>query len=170
MEIHLSRLVVLVLLAGIAAVYDVTARTIPNWLTASGLVLGLALAALVGPAEAGYRALAAVVTLVVGLPLFRLGILGGGDVKLLVAVAGLVGFERLPTAVFLACVTGALIAIAEVIRRGFLLPLVLDARDVALYYLSAGRHGRRVPAARGTRLTVPYAVAIGVGALVAWWG
>jgi Flp pilus assembly protein protease CpaA len=95
-EIHLSRLVVLVLLAAVAAGYDVTSRTIPNWLTASGLLLGILLAALVGPAEAGYRLLAALATLLVGLPLFRLGILGGGDVKLLVAVAAVVGFELLP--------------------------------------------------------------------------
>ena len=170
MEIQLWRLVVLVLLAGIGAGYDVRSRTIPNWLTASALVLALALAAVAGPAELGARLLVAVAVLAVGLVLFRRGILGGGDVKMLVAVAALVGLELLPRVVMFACLTGALIAIAEVARRGFLLPLLLDARDVAVYYLSLGRLGRRIPRARDTRLTVPYAVAIGIGALAAWFG
>ena len=169
MDIHLSRLVVLIMLAVVAAVYDITSRTIPNWATAAGLVGGLALAAMAGMAELGFRVLAALVVLALSLPLFARGIVGGGDVKLLVAVATLVGFARLPETLIFACIAGAVIAVAEATRRGFFLPLVLDARDVAVYYLTVGRRGRRVPKTQGTQLTVPYGVAIGMGALAAWF-
>jgi prepilin peptidase CpaA len=168
-DIHLSRLVVLVLLTVAAAGYDIVSRTIPNWLTAAGLLGALALAAMVGMAELGLRVLAALVVLAASLPLFARGILGGGDVKLLVALAALVGFARLPEMVLFACIAGAVIALAEAVRRGFFLPLMLDARDVVVYYLTFGRHGRRVPETHGARLTVPYGVAIGVGALAAWF-
>jgi prepilin peptidase CpaA len=168
-EIHLSRLVVLVLLAGIAAGYDIRSRTIPNWLTTSAFLVALLLAALVGPTEAGFRLLAAALVLLLGLPLFIRGILGGGDVKMLVAVAALVGFGLLPKTLFFACVTGALVAIAEAVRRGIILPLILDVLDAGLFYLSLGRRGRRPPRTR-EHFTVPYAVAIGIGAIAAWFG
>ena len=168
MEIHHSRLVVLMLLAAIGGAYDVTSRTIPNWLTAASFLVALALAALVGPTELGFRLLASLVVLGLGLLLFRQRVLGGGDVKMLVAVAALVGFAMLPRVLLLACAAGGLIAVVEALRRGIMLPLLLDARDAALYYLSFGRRGRRPPRT-SEGFTVPYAVAIGVGALTAWF-
>jgi hypothetical protein len=47
---------------------------------------------------------------------------------------------------------------------------MLDSRDAAVYYLTFGRRGRRAPRPREVQLTVPYAVAIGIGALAAWFG
>ena len=59
MNVHLFTLppqkvemVLLILLLG-AAVFDVLYRRIPNWLTVSGVVLGIAMNALIGAPEAG---------------------------------------------------------------------------------------------------------------------
>ncbi|MBW3629644.1 MAG: A24 family peptidase [Gemmatimonadetes bacterium] len=167
MDIQLWRLVVLFGLSAAAAAYDIAFRRIPNWLTSAGLLLGLGLAALVGASEAAHRLLAALLVLSIGLLLHRRRILGGGDVKLLVAVAAIVGVELLPRVFVFAALAGAGIAFAEAYRRGLLLPLMLDARDAAVYYATFGRRGQRPPRTR-EQFTVPYAVAIGIGALAAW--
>src|SRR5260370_1495562 len=83
-EIALAGLVV------VAAVYDIRLRRIPNWLAAAGFCLGFilktAILRLDGLALAG---LGAMLALALYLPLFALRALGGGDVKLMCAIAAL---------------------------------------------------------------------------------
>lgn len=82
----------LLLLVLVAAVYDFRFRRIPNWLNASGLVLGFGLNLLLfqskGLAIAGEGLLLAAA---VYLPLYLLRGMGAGDVKLMAAIGSLVG-------------------------------------------------------------------------------
>lgn len=77
-----------VLLALTGAVLDARSRTLPNWLS---LALALAAASQLAVSE-GWEVLAsgglhAGVVLIIGLPLFAKGWLGGGDVKFYAAAA-----------------------------------------------------------------------------------
>src|SRR5690349_17460824 len=110
-------LVAAVILAAVAAVYDVTKGEVPNWLTLGGLfVAPLAHAAYaatqhagadVALAEGGYSVLGAVACAFVPFVLFRYNAIGGGDVKLFAAIGAfcqtMIGIEAL-TYAFIAAV------------------------------------------------------------------
>jgi prepilin peptidase CpaA len=121
-------LLVAFVLGLIAVAEDLRSRKLPNWLTATGVVAGLALALPRGwsglwPALAG-----AAVGFAILLPLFLLRGMGGGDIKLMAAFGALLG----PTAVLLAAMLAA--AFGAVLAVGFLLA---RPRTVAVPYAPA---------------------------------
>ena len=165
MDTDLIRLVLVAALAGLAGASDVRRRTIPNRVTAAGLVAGLVLASRGGAPEVGVHLATAAVVFLATLPLFAGRVLGGGDVKLLVAMGLLLGPRLLPAALAIAGLAGAGLALAQAIRKGIILPLLLEAREALAYHATLGRLGVRVEPVAAARLTVPYGVAIGIGAV-----
>jgi prepilin peptidase CpaA len=112
-------MVLLVMLLA-AAVFDVRYRRIPNWLTVSGVVLGLAMNAVIGAPEAGI--LFSLAGLAVGFAiyaaLYALHAMGAGDVKLMAAVGALVGWERWFGIFFVTALIGGVLALILVVARG----------------------------------------------------
>jgi prepilin peptidase CpaA len=154
----LSAAAVAVLLAWAVAT-DIGARLIPNAVPA-GIALLWALSALAGPGGAGAAAggfLAGLATFAAGLPVYRLGLLGGGDVKLLSALALWAGPGDLAALVLVTAVAGGALALAWIAldKVGPWLPAAID-RIV--------QHGGG-PAARGRRPSLPYGVAIAAAGL-----
>ena len=81
-------------LVGVAALWDVAYRRIPNALVATGLVLGLALEARAGGfAGLGLSFLGAVVALGLLIVPFAMRRLGGGDVKLAMVCGAFLGWR-----------------------------------------------------------------------------
>jgi prepilin peptidase CpaA len=163
-----------------AAVYtDVRERKIPNALVLAGLVAGLIVAALQSagwwltvPAAAGSigAALAgAGLGLAAGVIFFALGALGAGDGKLLAVVGAFLGPMGLFLAVLYGGIAGGLFALAAAARRGTIWPVLLRTRDLALHLVTFGRHGVRWTVDSPGAVSVPYGVAIALGALVAWF-
>lgn len=163
-----------------AAVYtDVRERKIPNALVLAGLVVGLALAALQSagwwpavPAAAGSIGAAltgAGLGLAAGVIFFALGALGAGDGKLLAVVGAFLGPMGLFVAVLYGGIAGGLLALAAAVRRGTILPVLLRTRDLALHLVTFGRRGERWTVDSSGAVSVPYGVAIALGALVAWF-
>ena len=147
----------MVILAGLRYV---TSYTIPNWISGllvvaffpAALALGLPMGAL------GTHLVVGAVALVLGMVMFALGWIGGGDAKLL-AAAGL--WLGVPAAFTYLAVTG--------VAGGGLALVLLGLRSVWLrHYVQLG------PAWFGRLATpgenVPYGVAIAVGALAAFPG
>jgi len=98
---------VLVMVALLAALLDLATRRIPNWLTVSGVILGLMLSTWQG----GIGALAAslggfLLGLALLLPGFLLRMTGGGDVKLMGAVGSLLGPQLILPAFLLYILAG----------------------------------------------------------------
>ncbi len=100
------------MLVAIAAVGDLRTREVPDWIPAAVLCCGL-LAALV--AWTGAAWLAAVAGFALGLaltwPLFALGGLQGGDVKLLAALGSVFGPKGLLCAMFWMALAGGALAL-----------------------------------------------------------
>ena len=93
--------IVLLAVLLVAAVYDVRYRRIPNWVTVTGVALGVALNAFLrAPADAWFS-LAGVwfslrglgLAFGVYLVLYVIRAMGAGDVKLMAAVGALVGWR-----------------------------------------------------------------------------
>lgn len=103
----------------IAAGYDLRAdRQIPNWI--SIVLVGWVVTASVYSGEAEWRSLllGGSVGLILGLFLFRLGGIGGADVKLLVGIGASVGFEQIFSLLFYIGVAGGIAALWTVLRGG----------------------------------------------------
>jgi prepilin peptidase CpaA len=125
---------------------DVRRRRIPNELTAGVAGLGLVRMFLAGDPIAALHTLAAAGAVFgAAFLLFRRGLVGGGDVKLLAAAALLVGDRDLFGFLFLMSLCGALVALAIVVGHR------LDPQ--------ASREGP-------WRTSVPYGVAIGVASVL----
>jgi prepilin peptidase CpaA len=158
-----------VALVVLAAVLDIRTRRIPNALTVSGLFIALALRSFVGSGAVMDGLQGAGLAMLLVLPLFTLGALGGGDLKLLVAVGAFLGPWDLLVALLVMALAGGILALGETIRRGVVLPLLLDSAAFGRYCITFGRSGSRPrPGAQGT-VYVPYGVAIAAGSLAAWF-
>lgn len=169
--LHLVTLAALVL---VAAFTDIRSRTIPNWLTGAGFLLGLILQIAQRGWIPGLREalLGAGLGFAVYLGLFALRAMGGGDVKLMGAVGAFTGPQDWLLVFVLASVIGGVLALISLLTRG---GLVRAARNVAsliweLLHLRAPHKANPElnidnPAAR----TLPHGVAIALGVVVYLW-
>lgn len=145
---------VLLAVTSIAAATDVRARRIPNLLTALAAVAALALHAPDGPIAIGLTLAAMAIAFLAGSAAFSAGWLGGGDVKLIAACCGLVGFGGASWLVLDILVCGAALVLVSAVARGRLGAVVRSTAAIAAYRAQpVGGH------------TVPYAVAIAAGSI-----
>ncbi len=115
----------LAIVLAIAVSFDLRGHRIPNLLSLVAAVTGLSLHAWFSGLEGlGDSAVGLVVGVVTLLPLYLLGGMGAGDVKLMGAVGSLLGFEPALQAVLLTLIAGGLQACALLVFRGGLTPLV----------------------------------------------
>jgi prepilin peptidase CpaA len=164
MSLHWSSILALGLLAVsaaimiAAAVHDVIARTVPNWMAATLAPIGLSLQVL-----QGHPLMALLVASIVFLLLafcWRFGWIGGGDVKLLGATALVVPTAQIATFITAVALTGAVLAIVYLAGRRIV--AAPDARRPTRLLARAIRVERwRIR--RGGPL--PYACAIAAGFL-----
>jgi prepilin peptidase CpaA len=141
--------IALAALALVASWLDVRYRRLPNWLTLFTAAVGLLVTAFAaGLPELGSHLLHMLAALVVGMVLFRFGIIGGGDAKFYAAVAAWFSLGDAP---------GLLVSVSV---AGLLLFLIWFAWRRAI--------GKpiRAPASASNSDKLPYAVAIAAGAVL----
>ena len=155
----------------VAAYWDVRTSRIPNALTLGGLISGLFLRAFGGFDALAHGLLGAGLALLVALPFFAVRALGGGDTKLLVVVGAFLGEGRLVGAMLLIALLGGVIAVAEAVRRGVIVPVVLNSVDMMKRWATLGHKGSQRSLSSPGAVSIPYGVAIALGAIVWWfWG
>lgn len=144
----------------IAATTDVRTRRVPNALVGALFVSGLALNAFSGwQAAAADLAIVAIV-IVAGSFAFSLKLIGGGDVKLLAAAAGTLGYPLGGDFLLFTLLCGGVVAVVFSALRGQLGTTFSNVRAMALPVFAGAP-----PARPQTGLAMPYAVAIFAGAL-----
>lgn len=146
--------VLLVPLAAAACYSDLRYRRIPNWLTAAGVVAGLAVNAMGGRFWSAAAGLS--IGFLILLVPYLCGGVGAGDVKLLAAFGAVLGPSVLRGTV-IGVILGGLGALWLIVREGTLLSL---ARDT-LAFLAGGT----VPRPH-VRSTLPYAVFLSAGMVI----
>lgn len=155
---------VVVLLCCLAAWQDVRSREIPDHFAATILVLFVATA--VPGLVAGtlplltfvWAVLAMVVTFLVGLGLFSIGWLGGGDVKLLTAVVLWILPSDMAGFLTLVVMAGGVVAMVLVAALSLLRFRTWNQGIMNEYFTSLGED----------RAAVPYGLAIAVGVVGTW--
>jgi prepilin peptidase CpaA len=165
------KIVVVIALGAIAGAWDVSTRRVPNLLTFGAGALALVYSAM---HDGGGGLLSSVLGCLTGLalffPLFALGGMGAGDVKLAAAFGAWLGPSgAFWTAIWAALIGGGL-AVAVAISRGYLRQAVRNVYLLIGVWYTAGigpTEGMTLADSKGPRLA--YAVPIALGALVALW-
>jgi prepilin peptidase CpaA len=153
---HLAVLVAAVVLLAIIAYGDVRFRQIPNAATLAIAALGLTRIILAQNAvAASYTLAAATVIFAVTFLLFWRGALGGGDAKLITAMALVIGHQQLLNFLFLMSASGGVLALVVLIRDKFEPGLGRPCRRP-----TASRVKTHPTIAMAENVTVPYGVAV----------
>lgn len=156
-----------------AALSDLRSRSIPNWLTLGGILLGFAInfyaAGLAGLKTAGLGFLASLLFLIP----FLLGFLGGGDVKLMAAVGTFAGPANLLVVFVLDAILGGIVALIGVIVRGRVRRTLLNIGHI-LRLLAQGKapykENAELEAGNEASFGMPRAVTIALATLLLIWG
>ena len=159
----------LLCLVGVAVFTDLRERRIPNWLTVTGVLVGLGFASVEVDGFPTAALIGVVLALAVTFPLFALGGLGAGDAKLLAAVAAFVGPAGLLSVALYGGVAGGVLAVISTVRRGVILPVLHGTQNLIVDLVTFGRRGERTVLDAPGAHTVPYGVAIAAGAIVGWF-
>ena len=137
-------------------VSDMWHYIIPN--TLNGFIIVLYVAAVIMlPIHDWLPALgAAALVLAVGLGMFSLGLMGGGDIKLLVALSLWTGWDMAtPRFIFMTAIAGGLLVVVVLLLRAILPPVWLKLRPT-----------KTLPRLLTKKQPVPYGIAI--AAAFAW--
>ncbi|HET7812869.1 MAG TPA: prepilin peptidase [Candidatus Baltobacteraceae bacterium] len=149
--------VLLVLLASaIAAVTDLRTRRIFNAVPAGLAAAGLSLHALQNPHGLAICIALLIAVFLSGTLLFSLGIIGGGDVKLLAAAAATLGWPLTMPFLLYTIFAGALLGIGIACARGQLRATFSNIFAMTVPMAAGGRPSLTVSAAG----SMPYGVAI----------
>jgi prepilin peptidase CpaA len=162
--------VVLLLIAGTAAGYDIRYRRIPNWLVVTGIVLGAGLNTfLAGWSGLRFSLLGLGLAFLIYLPLYLLRGMGAGDVKLMASVGSIVGWSDWVGIFMITAILGGVAAIVLLLGRNQL------RRGLSnLGYLLTELLSFRAPYARNEELDIsssksmklPHGVVIACGCVV----
>src|SRR5271165_6851382 len=162
---------ILLALVFTAAAYDLRFRRIPNWLTATGLLLGFATNVFERGVWQGlqFSVMGFALALAIYLLLFALRAMSGGDGKLMAAVGSLVGWKCWAEIFILTAAVGAIAGMAVAIRHGRLKKTFWNVG----FILSEMRHGRPAYLANeeldvrsGKALRMPHGAAIAAATLI----
>lgn len=157
--------------AAVACLTDVRSARIPNVLTFASLASAVAVQVLAPAGHGGPTALAgALAGFAVFLPLFLLGGMGAGDVKLMTALGAWLGWGHVVWLALYTAIAGGLLALAWSAGHGYARQAFANLRTLAGYWLTVGV--RPLPAltldeGRGPRL--PYAVPMLAGVVMTIW-
>lgn len=153
----------------VAAGYsDLRTGLVPNRLTYPAVLIGLGLSLLPGGLAPGESALGLFAGFLAFYLLFAMGVMGGGDVKLMAAIGALQGYPFVLYAMFYSVFLAGVGAAVALVWRDELLPTLRDgARLIAQAATATLMPGRPVDPLprRGGKL--PFAVAICFGTLAA---
>ncbi|HEX21578.1 MAG TPA: hypothetical protein ENH19_02870 [Actinobacteria bacterium] len=166
----LGEKVILVMVVVVAVYTDIKYRKIYNISTFAGTGAGLLLSVYAGGLHGLKVNLAGLVFgLALLMPIFYLGGVGGGDVKLLATVGAIGGYPFILWASSYMAVAGVFMAIASLLRQG---RLKKSAGRIGrfirslLFFVSVPAAGIYLPDNEGN-ISLPYGAAIGLGALAA---
>jgi prepilin peptidase CpaA len=156
-------LVLAIAILAIIAYGDVRTRRVPNVLSIAIATLGLMRIILIqDPVAAGHTLAAGVTLFAAAFLLFWRGAIGGGDAKLVAAMALLIGYQDLFSFLFLMSLCGGALALA-IIARDKLGPRFWRLSRLARMRSATEAAGCNAAAARST---VPYGVAIAAAGVI----
>lgn len=161
----------LVVMLIIAMFTDLTKRKIPNSVVLSGLIISLIGQCFITQGAGGLNWLAGVaVAFACFIPLYLLRGMAAGDVKLMMAVGGFVGYPFVFTTVAYSYLAGGAIAISYVLFKGRFKQLLQNLYSLMFDQFIKTSSGVDVYDGKVIKQSVgqlPFALAIAIGTLIA---
>jgi prepilin peptidase CpaA len=153
---------------GYAAWLDGRTHRIPNWLTVSGCLAGIAIHSLIGGLQGTAMALkGAGFGLLILLPLVLLRALGAGDWKLVGALGALVGPEMLWFVLFASVMVAGLMAVVLMIRAKRVRATLHNVWMLIVGFLTLGFHAHpEISLDNPGLLKLPFGVAAAIGTFI----
>jgi prepilin peptidase CpaA len=158
-------------IAAVACVTDLRTRRIPNALTFGGALAGLAFHSLgdggAGPVSSAAGWLAGIA---IFFPIFALGGMGAGDVKLLGAIGAWLGAPAILFVAMFTAIAGGVLGVAVALANGYLRRAVHKVGYLLWFWKTVGIkpvEGFTLEHGKGPRLA--YAVPMLAGLLVTLW-
>ena len=162
---------VAIVVALVAVIWDLRTRRIPNVLTFSAAIAAIAVHGYLGGwTAAGTSLLGWLVGVAFFLPLFALGGMGAGDVKLLAALGAWVGPAATVWVALFSAIAGGVLGVVVAVSTNYLTQAIVNIFWMFRFWRAAGP--RPVPEVtlathKGPRLA--YAVPVFAGLMVALW-
>ena len=160
-----------IVIAAIAAVTDTATSRIPNVLTFTAASFALLFHTTAPAGSGGTFALAGLaVGLAVFFPLFALGAMGAGDVKLMAAIGAWIGAMPILYVGLYGSIAGGVFALIVAIRRRYLRQALTNLKMLLMYWWVEGVKPFPPLTLESTHATrLPYALAIATGLAVTLW-
>jgi prepilin peptidase CpaA len=157
--------------AGIAAIFDVRSRRIPNFISGPAILFGIYIHfTLGGYKEAASSVLAGLLCGAVFLIFFLAGGMGAGDVKLMIAVGCLGGISHTAFLLVFTALSGGVLAVGLAFQRGRLKEMLVNVGTLAVHHQHEGlRPHPEINVANSQSLRLPYALAIAAGCASTFW-
>ena len=155
---------------GLAALFDIRERRIPNWVILFGLTGGFVSGAFQSSTGLIFNVTGFFAGMLALMIPFAFGWMGAGDVKFFAAVGALLGYKTLPRVFFYSCIVAGIIALVALAlgqaRQISFKHFWLDCRFIFLS-LPAGLPSRTL--GDSGVYSVPWGVAIGAGTIMAYY-
>ena len=156
--------------AGLAALFDVRERRIPNWVILFALIVGLLLGAFQSSTQFIFSVTGFVAGILALMIPFAFGWMGAGDVKFFAAVGALLGYKTLPRVFFYSCIVAGIIAlIAMALGQARQISFKHFWTDCKFMLLSLRIGLPNSTALDSSRYSVPWGLAIGAGTIMAYY-
>lgn len=153
----------------VAAVIDGRKLKVPNWLTYPFAAAGVGYAVWAGGAAGLWGSLAGLATgLALLMPLYAIGGMGAGDVKLLAGVGAWVGPVLTLGAFVSTAIVGGVLAVAMVVRSGELAHHWAQFQEIGreiLVLRDPAILSRRAAERKPTMMLLPYGIPIALGTI-----
>ena len=166
---HIAIAIMFIPMAILITYWDVRYRRIPNQLVLLTFIGGLTLNTIFGGTHGLFASLSGSV-LAFGLMfvLHAFGTMGAGDVKLFAAIGAINGISLVLPTLMVVALTGGLFAIAKMIYSRRTVTTLLGVSQV-FYGLLPGQRVPRFEVPADRSVTLPYAVPICFGSLIAFF-
>jgi prepilin peptidase CpaA len=153
-----------------AAIFDLRHRRIPNWLTYSGIVLGMGLRSyFYGWRGLGSSLTGLAVTGGVFFVLYMLHAMGAGDIKLLAAVGAFAGPKDGLVVLMATAIAGAMMGVIYALYRGRLATTLKNVGSLTSHHVRSGlQEHPELNLGKDIGLRMPYGLAIATGTLYAF--
>ncbi len=157
----------LVPLAVIIIYYDVRYRRIPNPFVIATLITGFIINLSLGGFSGALNSLSGcVLAFILMFILHVFGAMGAGDVKLFAAIGSLIGAQLVLPTFVVVVLTGGVLALVSILRSGVFVSTMHRVLQILVGLLPGWQMPKfSVPADQ--RKTIPYGVAITIGAIIA---